>query len=956
MAERTTKVRLTAQVQQYIEGMEQAAKATRETGSEAEKLSRQREAFEQLGRASMVAGGAVVAGLTMAAKAAITWDSAWAGVLKTVDGSTEQLALVEQGLRDLTGILPASHTEIAAVAEAAGQLGIETPNVVSFTKSMIDLGETTNLTSEQAAMSLARFMNIMGTAQGDVAKLGASLVGLGNNYATTESEILEMSMRLAKSGVQIGLTEGEVLGLATALSSVGIEAEAGGSAMSKVMIDIAASVEEGGDRLEMFARTSGMTADEFAQKWKTAPAEALAAFVKGLANAEQQGGSTLGVLAELGITEVRMRDALLGSAAAADDFAGAMAMGNGEFEKGTALTEEAEKRYETTAAKLQIMSNKVVDAAIGIGEKLLPALEAGADAVGTFADTLSGLGGPMEAVVAWGGLIIGTGLLGAGVWMAAIPKIAEYRAALVSLELAGGRLVRTMSAVAKIGGAVAAWGTLIALAREADADVEQLTDALEHNASVQVTLAKAAEANANRGYGSLVSALVDTEITAKDTADAFDYLRDKADGWYMNRLNQGVINDTIKSLGLIGDELAKVAATDLGRVQASLKNFADELDWSRDDMWAFIENSDALKSALEMQAESLGLTTGKVDLLKIAYGEVGPAAEDSGDSARSSAEDYMTQANAARAAADELFKLIDALMAQNSAAQTAESANARYQQTLADVAQYIEDAQAGLDGYSTSIDGNTLAGAKNRSMFAGLAADSQAAAQAIMEQEVATLGSEQALANYNARLADGREALINQITALTGNRDAAVELADVIYKIPDEHETRIAVETAAAAAAVNNLVADIESRRPRMIVEIGYTGERLQQAVLAGANANGNLHAYANGGIQEFAGGGFPTGIYSGGAPIHKFAEPETLWEAYISGKPDQRDRNRQIWVETGERLGVMQEIRAALQGGAGPRQAGPLVGSVSFGGDQSQRQQFREFEDTLDRISRRVQ
>ena len=74
---------------------------------------------------------------------------------------------------------------------------------------------------------------------------------------------------------------------------------------------------------------------------------------------------------------------------------------------------------------------------------------------------------------------------------------------------------------------------------------------------------------------------------------------------------------------------------------------------------------------------------------------------------------------------------------------------------------------------------------------------------------------------------------------------------------------------------------------------------------LTGDNADGGMYAYANGGIEAYASGGFATGIYKGGAPIHKFAEPETQWDAYISGKPDQRDRNRQIWVEAGNRLGV---------------------------------------------------
>ncbi|NLQ21236.1 phage tail tape measure protein, partial [Streptococcus pneumoniae] len=133
-----------------------------------------------------------------------------------------------------SSVLPATHTEIAAVAEAAGQLGIKTPNVVGFTKTMIDMGESTNLSAEQAATQLARFSNIMGTNQTDIGRLGAAVVGLGNNFATTESEIVDTAMRIAGAGRQANMSEGDVLGLAAALSSVGIEAEAGGTAVSMV--------------------------------------------------------------------------------------------------------------------------------------------------------------------------------------------------------------------------------------------------------------------------------------------------------------------------------------------------------------------------------------------------------------------------------------------------------------------------------------------------------------------------------------------------------------------------------------------------------------------------------------------------------------------------------------------------------------------------------------------------
>lgn len=157
---------------------------------------------------------------------------------------TYSYADLESGLRDLAKQLPSSHSEIAKVAEAAGQLGIKTQNVKSFTKTMIDLGESTNMSAESAATSLARFANITQMSQKDFDKLGSAIVDLGNNYATTESEITEMALRIAGAGKQVGMSQGDILGFATALSSVGVEAEAGGSAISKVMVQMQLAVEK----------------------------------------------------------------------------------------------------------------------------------------------------------------------------------------------------------------------------------------------------------------------------------------------------------------------------------------------------------------------------------------------------------------------------------------------------------------------------------------------------------------------------------------------------------------------------------------------------------------------------------------------------------------------------------------------------------------------------------------
>ena len=237
MAEtRTIRTVLELNAQRFNAGAASAAASSRklaaELGAIGDAQGAQKANYDRVANSLLGIGTAAAAGLGLAAKASMDWESSWAGVLKTVDGTPAQLAAVEDGLRGLAKELPASHQEIAAVAEAAGQLGVQTDSVVEFTRTMINLGETTNLSAEEAATSLARFSNIMGTSQDDVDRLGSALVGLGNNFATTEGEILAMGMRLSGIGAQLGMTEGDVLGLATAMSSVGIEAEAGGTAMT----------------------------------------------------------------------------------------------------------------------------------------------------------------------------------------------------------------------------------------------------------------------------------------------------------------------------------------------------------------------------------------------------------------------------------------------------------------------------------------------------------------------------------------------------------------------------------------------------------------------------------------------------------------------------------------------------------------------------------------------------
>ena len=331
----------------------------------------------------------LVAGAGVVTKFAADFDTAMVGVSKTVDMTDQEFEAMSSSIRDMAKEMPASAVEIAGVAEAAGQLGIEKENILGFTKTMIDLGETTNLTADEAATSFAKFANITQMPQTEFDKLGSVVVDLGNNMATTEKDIVSMGTRLAGTGNQVGLTEAEIMGLAAAMSSVGIEAEAGGSAMSTTLKKINTEVLSGGDKLKGYAQVAGMSANQFAEAWKSRPTEALTSFISGLKDIQASGGDVNSVLKELGITGLRETDTLTRLAGAGDLLGSAFDIANNAFKDNTALSAEAEKRYESFGAKMDMFKNKLTDAGITIGTVLMPYIERLVDGIGNLADKIA---------------------------------------------------------------------------------------------------------------------------------------------------------------------------------------------------------------------------------------------------------------------------------------------------------------------------------------------------------------------------------------------------------------------------------------------------------------------------------------------------------------------------------------------------------------------------------------
>ncbi len=519
-------------VEEASSSMDGLAKSMVETAEDADKLKEKgTAAVEALASSEVMdrakeAFLAIADGMRECVDASIEFETAIAGVEKTVEATEAQMGVLVQGIRDMALEIPATTTEIAGIAEQAGQLGISTEDILEFTEVMIKLGTSTNMAAEEAADSLSRFANITDMDPKNFEKLGSAIVALGNRSAATETEIVEMATRLAATGELIGLSEPEILGMAAALSSLGIEAEAGGTAASKLFKKLEsavaaykpaiAAVESTGkglrelellesnqskvfketadsigltstelgkfmDNLKLLEQISGIagqSAEEFAAAWGENTIGALDDFITGLGEMEAVGGNAVDTLNQIaGFTEVRLSNAVLALASSGGLLTETMDVANEAWKENSALAEEAAKRYETTESKIQILENAFDNLKITIGEdfgttmepiiegltKLAVSANEAAESGPGLSSALAGVAGALGAVSAVAG---------------AAGTIKLVTSALSLFGGLAGPIGLAAAAVGAAGGAILTYVTNVRELPEATEDLLSSTDRL----------------------------------------------------------------------------------------------------------------------------------------------------------------------------------------------------------------------------------------------------------------------------------------------------------------------------------------------------------------------------------------------------------------------------------------------------------------------------------------------
>lgn len=560
-----------------------AGKSLTEFGDKCTKVG---QAMTRMGKTlSMYVTTPITTLATTAVNASIEFESAFTDVRKVTNATEAEFGELSTSIKQMSTELAASTTEIAGVVTSASRLGIATEDLMDFTEVMINLGNSTDMTANDAATSIARFANIMGMSSDQYENLGSTLVALGNNYATTESEIMEMSLRLAGAGKQVGLSESQVLAFSAALSSLGIEAQMGGSSMSKALIKMEVASATGGEALADFGKVCGMTGAQFKTLWDSDPAAAFQAFIVGLSQMDEEGISAIAVLDEIGISEIRLRDTILRATNATDLFSSTQATANSAWKSGTELASVAEQRYATTASKLTNLKNSAMLFAQTIGDDLNPTIRKLIDGAGEIIDKLMALDSTQRMqIIKW----------------------AAFAAAIGPVILIIGKLTKTIGTISK------GLGTFATAVGKAGGGFKGFMTVLSSSPAFWFAVAAATIA--------ATVAIVDYVSGAKKAREALEGMKKTAEDWKNTAANTfytgskglsffGMSTDNFKSSSRESIAAAQDWLTGLLAVWSDGKKETNEIVTQWTDSWKSLTQTtrDGL-TELKSQADAHGYT------------------------------------------------------------------------------------------------------------------------------------------------------------------------------------------------------------------------------------------------------------------------------------------------------------------------------------------------------------
>lgn len=303
-------------------------------------------------------------------QAAIDFESSMADVKKVVDFDTpQQFKEMGNDILEMTKTIPMAAQDLAQIVAAGGQSGIAREDLTGFAESAAKMGVAFDISAGQAGDMMAKWRTAFKMNQTEVVDLADKINYLGNTTAASAPLISDVVTRIGPLGEVGGVAAGEIAALGASMVGSGIQSDVAATGLKNMILALTAG--ESATKSQVGAlKELGLSAEDVAQGMQDNAKETILKVldaIRGLDKVKQAsvlsdlfGKESLGAIAPLLSNLDGVQDNL-NKVADSSKYAGSM---EGEFSA----------RSETTANSLQLAKNNMEAFKIAIGNGLIPAM------------------------------------------------------------------------------------------------------------------------------------------------------------------------------------------------------------------------------------------------------------------------------------------------------------------------------------------------------------------------------------------------------------------------------------------------------------------------------------------------------------------------------------------------------------------------------------------------------
>jgi len=795
MADRSISIALEAKVSGFVSGMKTAQKSAEDFASRTASFAKDNEQhLDRVGKASMVMGGALVAGVAIAVKAAMEFDAAMSEVQSSTHETAGNMELLREAAIDAGADTSFSAKEAAKGIDELAKAGVSTKDILG--------GGLTGALSLAAAGSLGvgKAAEIASSAltqfklSGDKVPHLADLLAAGAGKA--QGSVEDLGMALNQTGLvasSTGLSIEETTGGLAAFASAGLTGSDAGTSMKTMLQRLTPQSKEAAEKMQELGISAYDSSGHFIGLSKFA--ENLKESMKKLD--PEARNAAMGII--FGSDAVRAANVLFEQGGdGISDWIGKV------NEAGYAAV-TASIKQDNLAGDLEKLGGSFDSLMIKSGSGLSQSLRGLVQGLEGIVDVIGKIPAPILTTTAGIAGIGGVTALAAGAVMTALPKFLEFKSSFDELSQKAPRAAAGIDKVAKAAGlaAIAMVGLQIFNAIAYDKhtqSVEQLGQAiLKLNRSAAgdgIATLDAALSDfgnfAGRRIAPDINSAADAieRITHPQGADGINRWADQAFGW--TGLAKSETSQVDESLARLGDQLGNLAKNGGADAAAqSFKRLSDEFIKNGSTAQDALNHMPGYRDALVELANQSKVTLTEQQLLDFAMGKV----PENMAGAVQAVETYTAKTGEAKPVTEEMAKALEdvglsaagaitdidafgkSLFAAGLLSLSASDAAIAHQDAIDKMTESIKK-------NGTTLDINTEAGRANQSAFNGVAQTAIASAEATAKQTLASQGSTAAQEQLQGALRTSYEDLVRSAGQLGKTAEQADDMARAALGIP----------------------------------------------------------------------------------------------------------------------------------------------------------------------------